>query len=266
MVVTLVIAGILSALALRFVGNSVQGFMLAGDYGQLAGAGRAVIDRMAYELYNAVPNSVRVTVPDGAGNQCLEFLPFTHASTYLDPPFSEPAYGFDIVAPAPQSPPLSVASHVAIHPGSADELYFDAAAGPANPGPIARLDTATANGSRVTLALDTLAPHVFSRRSPLDRVFLTDGPVSFCIAGRMLYRLSDYAFNATQCTGISGGCEDATVGVLADNLDMADAPEPAFTVAAGTLQRNGMVVFNLRFASAAATLPLHHESLLRNVP
>lgn len=266
MVVTLLVAAILSALALRFIGNSVQGFVLASDYGQLAGSGRAVIDRMSYELFNALPNSVRVTTPDSAGNQCLEFVPFTHTSTYLDPPFSEASLAFDIVAPAPQSPPLAAASHVVIHPGNAAELYFDELVGPANPGPIARLQSAAANAGRVTLALDPLSPHTFARRSPLDRVFLVDAPVSFCIEGRMLYRLSDYAFNATQCTGVGGGCDDATVGVLADNLDMSDAAGPAFSVAAGTLQRNGMVIFNLHFASAATRLPLHHEALLRNVP
>ncbi|MDY6982269.1 MAG: type II secretion system protein [Pseudomonadota bacterium] len=266
LVVTLVIAAILATLALRFIGSSVQGFVLAGDYGQLAGGGRAVIDRMAYELYNALPNSVRVTTPDGAGNQCLEFIPFTHSSAYLDPPFSEPRLAFDIVEPAPQSPPLAAASHVVIHPNSPAELYFDALDGPANPGPIARLQSATANAGRVTLTLDPVAPHTFTRRSPLERVFLVDTPVSFCIAGRMLYRLSDYAFDEMQCTGTAGGCEDATVGVLADNLDMSAAPDHAFSVAAGTLQRNGMVIFNLHFASAAATLPLRHEALLRNVP
>jgi MSHA biogenesis protein MshO len=266
MVVTLLIAAILGALALRFVGNSVQGFVVAGDYGQLATSGRAVIDRMSYELFNAVPNSVRVTTPDANGNQCLEFVPFTHTSTYLDAPFSEPGLAFDMVMPAPHSPPLANASHVVIHPGSADELYFDAFTGPANPGPIARLQSATTNAERVTLTVDPVLPHAFSRRSPLDRVFLVDAPVSFCIEGRMLYRLSNYAFNETQCTGVANGCEDASVGVLADNLDMEAMPAPAFTVAAGTLQRNGMVVFNLRFASAATGIPLHHEALLRNVP
>jgi MSHA biogenesis protein MshO len=266
MIVTLLIAAILGALALRFIGNSVQGFVVAGDYGQLATSGRAVIDRMSYELFNAVPNSVRATTPDADGNQCLEFIPFTHTSTYFNAPFSEPGLAFDIVVPAPLSPPLADATHVVIHPGSAEELYFDAMTGPANPGPIARLQSATANAERVALALDPVSPHAFSRRSPLDRVFLVDAPVSFCITGRMLYRLSDYAFNETQCTGTANGCEDATVGVLADNLAMRDLPDPAFSVAAGTLQRNGMVIFNLHFASAAASLPLHHETLLRNVP
>jgi len=153
-----------------------------------------------------------------------------------------------------------------IHPGNTAELYFDDVDGPANPGPIARLQSTATNAGRVTLALDPLAPHTFTRRSPLDRAFLVDAPVSFCIEGRKLYRLSDYAYKATQCSGIASGCEDATVGVLADNLAMDATSDAAFSVAEGTLRRNGMVIFNLRFASAAASLSLHHEALLRNVP
>jgi MSHA biogenesis protein MshO len=266
MIVTLVIAAILGTLTLRFIGNSVQGYAIASGYSQLAGTGRAVIDRMAYELYNALPNSVRVTSPDGDGNQCLEFIPFTHTSVYLDPPFTEPRQAFDIVAPAPQLPPLTVASHVVIYPANTTELYFDALSGPVNPGPIARLESSVAHTGRVTLTLDPLAPHAFTRRSPLDRVFLVDKPVSFCVGGNTLYRLSDYAYNAEQCTGSGAGCEDATVGVLADNLDMSGASDAAFSVEEGTLRRNGMVIVNLHFASAAGSLPMHHEVLLRNVP
>ena len=61
---------------------------------QISSAGRVVIDRLAMELRNAVPESVRVSTArasdDAYGyknDQCIEYLPVKAATNYLNPIF-----------------------------------------------------------------------------------------------------------------------------------------------------------------------------------
>jgi len=265
LVVTLVVAAILSVGVLSYINDSLRGLVLARTQNQLASEARALLGRLTVELYNAVPNSLRIA-PTGNGNQCLEFIPFSHVSTYVEAPFSEADDHIDVIATDASNPlpsGMQVGLHAVLYPIEANPLYdLDAN------GPVALVDEVDAVPGAPELArLQLSTTHSFPRRSPLDRVFLSSTPVSFCIEGKRLYRYAGYGFSPAQCGPADSGCPLMTAGskgLLAENIDNADLQ--AFTYTPGTLQRNGLILFDLRLRRGDSTLALQHELLLRNVP
>lgn len=263
LVVTLVIASILSIATWTFVSDSVTAMLVTRDHNQLASGARTVIDRLSVELYNAVPNSIRVSSA-GQGNQCLEFIPFTHATTYVDAPFSVPARELLVMQGPPGNPLPSgdlVDTYLALYPVASAALYdLDSGAGP-----IAAVDSVDADPDDAALARITLSnEHLFPGRSPLERVFLARQPVSFCVEGAILNRYSDYGFHPAQCPPLSECLAQGRKGPLANNLVNADLN--AFTYTPDSLLRNGIVVFQFRFETKNLTVELRHDLLLRNVP
>ena len=98
-IVVIVVMSIISIGIVQYIVDSADGFSRTADRSELSSSGRVVIDRIAMELHNALPNSVRVTsaytsgsaeVLAGdayAGDQCIEFVPILSATTYIDPRF-----------------------------------------------------------------------------------------------------------------------------------------------------------------------------------
>src|SRR5690606_37696782 len=108
-------------------------------------------DRMALELHNAVPNSVRVT--EASGYQCLEFMPFVGATTYLDASFSgsgqesvevvdfNPLLHFDEHDTANPPEEADADFYAVIYPINTSDLYdYDEVVVPPPGGPVAKID------------------------------------------------------------------------------------------------------------------------------
>lgn len=89
-VVSILLLAIISIGITQFIGFSAQGYQETASRNQLSASARVVVERMAMELHNALPNSVRYsTVSNGGdglnpGDQCLEFIPVLAASTCRD--------------------------------------------------------------------------------------------------------------------------------------------------------------------------------------
>lgn len=263
-VVTILVSAILAVGIFTYIGDAVDGFTATGNRNRLASSGRTVIDRIALELHNAVPNSVRVTSEAPGGNQCLEYMPFLGATTYLDAPFT--GQGEDEFEAVDFNPGLTLTSpagaYAVIYPETTGSLY----AAPASPGVLALVDeiedTGGADG-RVTVRLDQ--QHRFPRRSPVDRVYLGEDPVSFCIEGGNMYRYAEYGLTETQCT--PGTCLPGSApgrARLGENIDNTGLR--GFTLLEPTLRRNAIVRMEFNFTDAGDTVRLHHELVMRNVP
>jgi MSHA biogenesis protein MshO len=262
-VVTLVIASILVIGTFRFIGNSVDGFVVSSNRNQLASAGRLALDRMALELQTALPNSVRVA-QDG---QCLEFIPVVAATTYLDPDFADDsasalAHFHAVVFNPPLLLEAPEQTYAAIYPAFTDELYQPVSSS----SPLALLGEggiSAVDGERVLISLD--APHLFPRRSPVDRLYIVEQPVSFCVVGPRLYRYSNYGLG--NCDPAVPAClpQDAAAGRQLIANQLSESPE-AFAVLAPTLRRNSLVTFNLNFRDGNDSFSMSHEVLLRNTP
>lgn len=306
MVISIIIAAILAAGVVSYIGDSVEGFSSSANRNQLASSGRTVLDRMALELHNAVPNSVRVTTAvQPGGNQCLEMVPFLGATTYLDPSFSASGSGiFEAIDTNPQLRMETAADlnedalYAIIYPINTDDLYSGIADG--SPSPIVEIGklrgtydldvTPPPVGNVCTDAIGTLDDddlgrttvclvdgvdggdepdnHRFSKRSPVDRLYIATAPISFCVVDSKLYRYEGYGFQETQCDTDTLAClpETAAAGrhLVTENIDNDGLD--AFTYLAGSLRRNAIVSMEMNFTDQGDTVRLKHEVQMRNVP
>lgn len=254
MVVTLMVSAIMAVGVISYIGDSIDGFGASSQRSRLAAAGRTAVDRIAMEVYNAVPNSLRT---DG---QCLEFLPAVAATSYIDPPFSAGSDRFQAVRPAAGSG--SEAAYAVVFPIDTATVYSPAS----QQGPVAAvrgIDMSLATEGRIIIELDQ--EHQFERRSPLDRLYLAAEPVSFCVDGDLLFRYQNYGIHQVQCTPDS--ClpsqlpDRALVSGPLDNSGLQ-----AFRVDSPTLRRNALVTMNLNFADQGDVVNMRHEVMSRNVP
>lgn len=265
LVVTILISSILAVGVVSYIGDAVNGFVSSGSRNKLASSGRIVVDRLAMELHNSLPNSVRVNTQSGNGNQCMEFIPFSGATTYLNAPFSTPGSTISAVGFNPSvilSSPANV--YAVIYPINTNDLYLAA-----DPGPLSAVDAISSAGSgKINMTL--VGTHRFTRRSPVDRLYLVSQPVSFCIVEDKLFRYENYGFNANQClpVGQSGPCDLPSVSpnraLVSDRID--NSTLTAFTVLNQNLRRNALVGLDFNFADQFDVIRMKHEVLLRNVP
>lgn len=269
MVITILVSSIMAIGVVSFIGDSVSGFISAGNRNQLSSSGRMVVDRIAMELHNALPNSIRVTTPV-AGDQCLEFIPFLGATSYVNPPFTGTGGDeFEVINfnPALIAGPGAELFAI-IYPIDMASVY-QSPVPPAPPvpatGPRAEIDQisdpAPADGM-VTVKLTDA--HRFSRRSPVNRIYVTKEPVSFCVSGNYLFRYQDYGFQVTQ-PGVAGLPTTAPQRALISD-SVSNAVLTAFTIQPATLRRNAIVSFDLNFVETLDTVRLQHEVQIRNVP
>ncbi len=292
MVVAIAVSGIIATLVVSFVVSSAEGYRNSRERNQLASAGRVAIDRLASEIHNALPGSIRTTVAAGNGDQCLEFIPVEAATSYVNPPFTSSATSFNIVdildggtATYPTVPPTLYA---VIYPRRINQLYNGDRGTPASNWPnfptrtpIAEItsivdDAATMGQSTVTLS----KPHRFRRRSPFQRFFVVSDPVSYCIVGENLYRYTNYGFYQTQETTEeeTGVCEKLVndepclpnYAAAPDKMLIVDSIDntglTAFSIGSQTLSRNSLLAIQLTLTDGENTVELTHEVLSRSVP
>ncbi|MCG8415427.1 MAG: type II secretion system GspH family protein [Pseudomonadales bacterium] len=290
MVLAITITGIIGAVVVTFMANSAEGLATAQNRNQLASAGRVAIDRIAVEIHNALPGSIRTTTATAGGDQCLEFIPVEVATSYINPPFTSTGTTFNIVdiydnaaVIHPSAPPTL---YGVIYPRRANQLYNgDNGASTGWPnfpvrGPIEQIssiadDAATAGQSTVTLTTS----HRYRRRSPFQRFFVVSDPVSYCVVGDKLYRYGNYGFYQTQVTQEeeTGVCEVALNQTCLPNYDAApdkmlivdnidNTGLTAFTIGAQSLRRNALLLIQLTLTDNGDTVELTHEVLSRSVP
>jgi MSHA biogenesis protein MshO len=262
LVVTILVGAIMTTGIIRYIADSVDGFAATSARNKLASSGRTVVDRLALELHNAVPNSIRVSAVSPGGDQCLEFVPFIAATSYLTAPFTgSGAAQFDVID---FNPSLIVGPgaglYAVIYPINTQALYLGG-----SPGPIALIDEISDPNildGRVRIALD--ASHRFSRRSPVERVYIAETPVSFCVVGGLLFRYQGYGFLSVQPSPALLPSAAPGRALISNRLDSVGVT--AFSILEPTLRRNAIVSLEFNFVDLEDTVRLKHEVLIRNVP
>lgn len=286
MVLAIVISGILAIGIVSFIGDSVSSLTTSANRNKIATSGRIAIDRLAMEIHNALPNSIRATTATAGGDQCLEFIPVRAATTYINPPFSSGgAIAFDVVDLVPSQHGIS-GGYAVIYPSRQNRLY-DGDNGPStgwpnfpvNRGPIQEIDSIAASGSPAQSTVTLTKSHRFRRRSPSQRFFIVEDPISYCVVGENLYRYTDYGFYTAQVSAEeeSGVCQVASDQTCLPNYaaapskmlitnDLDNAGLTAFTVSAQNLRRNSLVAIRFNFTANNDSIVLNHEVLTRSVP
>jgi len=255
LVIVIIILGIMAISLGSLTSNSVYGYIDAKDRNRLSQSAKWVTERISREIREALPQSVRT---GSSGNfHCVEFMPIENASSYLNLPASGSVTSFDAVGFNLSS---SSATLLAIMPIDAVSLY-SAAGTLGNIASIA-VSTTDPNQAVVTLA----APTNFARRSPQNRFYLLNSPISFCLndSNGQMIRYSNYGITASQQYPPSGGEQ------LGSNFS---ASSTVFNYQSGTLSRSGLLQINLRSQNRGRSLTGSEESFdvflevhVRNVP
>jgi MSHA biogenesis protein MshO len=285
LVIVITLLGIISLVTVGFISSSMQGYADLKRRDQLSAAARVAVERMAREVRNALPNSIRV---NGTGT-CLEFVPAVAASRYLSVPTASAATSFDSVAYAVE--PEFVSGRVAVYPidsNVSDEVHAD--------NPIYKPDThsivspilaagltlapnPTPASGAVTVTFLGGAAHQFPADSPSARYFIIDEPVSFCLVGTDLYRFqgengSAYTFSVTQPSAATlNALSEPNKALLASDV-ISPSGSQTFRYSEATLQRNAIVLFDLLVQDQVLTVSdttqeeirIQFEVQVRNVP
>jgi len=255
LIVVITLLGIISLVTVGFITSTVQGYADLTRRDQLSSAARVAVERMARELRNALPNSIRVA------DDCIEFIPALAASRYLTLPLTSASNAFSSVPFATQ-PELGRVAVYPIDTNTADEPLR-----PAGQNPIYDID----QGDSATIAIISppintstvlnaasgavdvvlTSNHRFPAEAPSKRYFIVDEPVSFCVVGSDLYRFqgtsgSAYTYALNQPTGgtLFTNLAEPQKALLASDV-VSPVDNNVFTYSGATLLRNGIVLFDL---------------------
>ncbi|MCP4597307.1 type II secretion system protein [Neptuniibacter sp.] len=288
LIVVITLLSIISLVTVGFITSTMQGYADLKRRDQLSSAARVAVERMAREVRNALPNSIRVP----ADGSCLEFIPAIAASRYVSVPISATSTGFPSV-------PFAVApdqGRIAVYPidtNRADEVSpgGDDIGRSATINPIYDLDSWSIISPAIISAPNDLvaasgavnvvlsSSHRFPTDSPSQRYFIVDEPVSFCVVGTDLYRFQGeggaYTYATTQPTGaaLDSALDEPEQALLASDIESPSGSQ-SFRYSEASLQRNGIVLFDLLVEDQVLTsadptqenIRVQFEVQVRNVP
>lgn len=268
MIVAIVIGGILVALTGMFVRGQIAAYFDVSNRTALADDADTAVRRIAREVGNALPNSVRVTCTPLPVASCtdffLEFIPVRDAGRYrseigaagpvVDRALkfgTEATTEFDVLGPAVT---VAAGDQIVVY----NSVQSDAAAGvntDAYLGGNRRTPTATGSLSRISV------DGAFPVASPANRFHVVSAPVSYVCHAGTLRRYWGYGFNAVQPTGFAAGSS----ALMSANVDPG-ANACSFTYALSGLQNNGLVSIRLVLTRNGESAGLQHQVAVNNSP
>ncbi len=284
LVIVIVLLGIISLVTVGFISTTMQGYADLNRRDQLSSAVRVAVERMAREVRNALPNSIRVA----ADGSCMEFIPILAASRYTTLPVASGSTNFSSV-PFADEPPQG---RVAVYPIDTNTGEADDSSRPADQNPIYDIDTHAIVSDVITNASSLVAAsgavnvtltanHRFPLGSPSQRYFIVDEPVSFCVVGTDLYRFQGvagsaaYTFAVTQPAGgaLFASLSEPEQALLASDVVSPPTSQP-FRYTGATQIRNGIVLFDLLVQDQELTaadptqesIRVQFEVQVKNVP
>ncbi len=250
LVVVISLLAILAVGSVTFFGYSLDGYGRSGVRADLAASSMTALARMATDLEDALPNSVRVSA------DCIEFLPVRTVSRYVSIPRAMSAASMTLeasdgggIAPEP--------ARIAVNPDAAEHIY-DAASSVLSPTATFSVPDA---GGIITATFATA--HAFAEDSPQERVFLVDSPVSYCVSGQELYRHSGYGYLVTQPGPADLPAAPPQRNLLVTHID-ADATQ--FTESPGGIIRNTILELRLVLRSGEDVVDAVRTVHIRHVP
>jgi MSHA biogenesis protein MshO len=122
MVTVILILGIIIVGISSFVIFGTRIFVESSAVDQVLSQSRFGIERMTRDIRRAVPNSVRVLTATDGSYQCLELLPISASTSYLDAPFV-PQSAQNTLTAIKSIRPINAAQSVLIYPLTNSEIY-----------------------------------------------------------------------------------------------------------------------------------------------
>jgi len=271
LIVVIAITGVIAASIASFIIGPIRGFDSQLRRAELVDAAESALRRMQRDIRGALPNSVRV---DGTGT-IIEILSTIDGGRYrAGPPgdtllFNGSDTGFDVIGTLQNASAIDTVNHwVVINNQVASGNAFNAydASGHNR----VRLSNATTllTASQhivTTTALPGDAPGAPSARSPSQRFFIVDGPVTYLcnLGARTLTRYSGYAITPAQPVNPNAAPLLGNGALVASQVSAC-----TFTYQPGTTQRAGTVTLDLTVNDTTANeqVRLLHQTHVYNVP
>ncbi len=254
LVAVIVLLGIVSIASTQFIQQGMGIYVDSARRDSLQQQGRYAVERMSRELRNALPGSVRVS------GHCIEFSPIEAASSYLNNVTDSQQTSFQAVDFNYTSNPVTD-RRVAIYTLDNNDVYNYNRRAVVD---LDQVDAAAASQRSVNLKNYSGPGHRFRSESPTRRFYIITEPVSFCVRANQLFRHDTYGWLNTQST------DTANIGngvLLAENIQTNDGGAvTVFSYTAGTLQRSGVVLMDLRFSIDNEWVRFRQEVFVRNTP
>jgi MSHA biogenesis protein MshO len=256
LIVVITLVAILAAGAALFIRNPTQAYFDTETRANLTDRADTALRRMARDVRNALPNSVRAAT--SGADTFVEFLPINAAGRYraatgtslTDNPldFSASSDTFDVLGS-----PVSIAA--------GDKLVIY------NLG-IIGADAYEGSNMRSLNTIGTLSSLSFSGgafplASPSSRFYVVSTPVTYAcdMTNRQLVRYSGYTIQNAQSASIGALNGLATAREVAGNVSACQ-----ITYATGALQRSGIVTIALELTQDTAKVKLLHQITVVNSP
>lgn len=273
MITTLVILVIVSLGITGFIRSSVQIFADVTEREQLLGDSRFLMERMAREIRDAVPNSVRVR--GNANVHCLQFVPIDYSTFYIDAPIL-PSTDTELTVVAMGDidgnayVPTPFVTIAFLYPTRNDDVY--------NTGQNRRSGVSACSDDGADSSCSTLddpdnitnisVSGAFAAESPADRVFFASVAHHYCVRENSVYfHRSD--INLNQPLFSSGGVlmAENVVNDLSTNpaVQAAGSDDP-FRLFDASLLSNAFVQLRFRFNRNDEVINYNHEVHIANVP
>ncbi|GGP61365.1 MSHA biogenesis protein MshO [Shewanella algicola] len=259
MVTVILILGIVIVGVSSFVIFGTRIFVESSAVDQVLSQSRFGIERMTRDIRRAVPNSIRVLNATDGSYQCIELLPISASTSYLDAPFV-PETSRNSLTAIKSIRPISAGQSTLIYPLTNAEVY--------NPqGTTAKRFTVQSVAEASDLLTITLTQSVrFTEASPLRRLYVADSPLSYCFvtsASSVELRLyQNYGYQATQPTPTTMGSGVLMAQNVANNL----STNPAIILTPASLVTNAIVHLQPLFAVNGETFQYQHQVQVMNVP
>ncbi len=276
LIVVIVVTGILVGIMGNFIARPIEGYHRLTQRATLIDVAESALRRMARDVRNSVPNSLRV----GGGDRVLELLYAVDGARYRSAIDSGSHVTVDDVLSFTGTDaawnilgrfnnlsfvydtPLAANYRIVIYP-TGESVYQDV-----------EDDVGTVSPSTATITISDDDPdedkitlsnaHQFALASPRERLYIFDSPVTYIcdlVAGT-LTRYNSYAIDGAQPT-------DPTIAPLsgADSARVADhLTSCTFTYQAGTSTRAGLLTINLELSQGGENVDLLHQIHVVNVP
>lgn len=260
LVVVILVLGIVSVLVSQFLGTGTLLYRDSAEQQRRLAEGRFVLERLARELADAHPMSLRLHGSSGTLAACVEYVPLRGAGGYLGWVAGRSSLtlvsGADFQDSA--SAALQVGRRLSVDTLSTADFYQSSLT--AASGSLATLTSVTlpSDPDTAPLASVSLSRPLVRDSSGRRYLVLGSGPVAWCRQGSALYRYADYDWGWDWSLGAPAG------GVLmAQELGAASG----FALTAPSLQVNTQldVVLSLVLGDGNALL-LNRRLQVNHVP
>lgn len=270
LVLIIVLLGIVGVGAASFLRGASNIYLDVTERDALLHSSSFATERLARELAQAVPNSVRIKGDSTV--HCVEFVPINWSAIYLQmPAVGESSPQLDVIElfDIDNNPYSIESSDVAIlYPLQAAHVYD-----PSNNRRQSVLscsddgdgNCATDDDSDAIVQLSVADG--FAESSPTRRVYIANTAISYCLRNNDLYRHeSSISLDQTVFTGGGDLMAENITNTLSSSPSTSQALQDPFQSIAASLTRGGYTRLNFLFTRGDEQLSVVREVQIPNVP